>query len=119
MTLRVDMQTLPHRFQRYNTVGDWMGDEKHRVIFVSEMSNNDYEFLVGLHELIEQALCLKRNITDAEVTKFDKSFKGEEPGDSPDAPYFKEHRFATKIEKMVCKELGISWIKYCEFLDSL
>jgi hypothetical protein len=118
LTLKIDIQTIPHRFQRYDTIGDWTGNERHRMIFISEMGNNDYEFLIAFHELVEQALCLKRGITDEEVTTFDKEYtKDLEPGASPDAPYYKEHQFATKIEKMMCKELGISWGKYNTNLD--
>lgn len=118
MTLKVDIQTIPHRFQRYDTLGDWAGNERHRMVFVSEMANNDYEFLVALHELIEHALCLKRNITDEEVCKFDMNFTGDgEPGDQPDAPYHKEHQFANKIEQLVTQELGIDSEEYEQFLE--
>lgn len=119
MTLKIDIQTLPHRFQRYDTVGDWMGCEKNRIIFITELGNNDYEFLIALHEIIEQALCFKRGITDEEVTKFDMAYdKDLEPGNCPDAPYYKEHQFASIIEQMVCEELGIDNESYEKYLDN-
>jgi hypothetical protein len=88
------------------------------MIFVSEMNHNDYEFLIALHELIEHALCLKRGITDEEVTKFDKEFKGDgEPGDDKKAPYWREHQIASLIEYWICEELGLNEDEYNRFLE--
>jgi hypothetical protein len=36
----------------------------------------------------------------------------EEPGDHPQAPYGRQHGFATAVERMVCAELGIAWYDY-------
>jgi hypothetical protein len=117
MSLKIELHTIPQRYQLYNTIGYWNGHEQCRLILVSEMGNSDYEFLVFLHELIEQALCLKRGISDESVTKFDMEFKGEgEPGDDLAAPYHREHVFASAIEDSVCKELGINPDEYEAFL---
>jgi hypothetical protein len=119
LTLKIDITTLPHKFQQYKTLGDWTGGDRHRMVFVSEMNHTDYEFLIALHELIEHALCLKRGITDDEVTKFDKEFQGDgEPGDDPKAPYWREHQVASLIESWICEELGLSEEKYNEFLNT-
>lgn len=110
--------------QRYPTVGDWTNSEDmtQRNIAVTEMGNVDYEFLVALHEMIEQHLCLKRGITMQQVDKFDLLFEAErkdgmhgisaEPGDDERAPYRREHRLATMVEQLVAYELGIDWETY-------
>ena len=104
--LKVNIETIPHSSHRYPTVGDYTDHpDSSRSVRVSDMGNVDYEFLVALHELIEQHLCLKRNITDATITAFDveweanrlvdgdfsKVFGVTEPGWDPAAPYHKDH----------------------------
>jgi hypothetical protein len=128
---RFVLYTIPHECQRYPTVGDWEGpvpvSTGHNVLVcVSAMGDADYEFCVALHELVESYLCIKANITDAQVTKFDKAFekaRGEgntdEPGDDPRAPYRREHFFATTIERLMAAELGIDWKAYEEKINSL
>ena len=128
--MRIVIETIPHKKQRYSTVGDWVTDKDGTVhIFVSDMGNEDYAFLVGLHELIEQKLCAKRGISQQSVDRFDKQFerdraKGkhgedDEAGDDPKAPYRKEHFFGTNVEALMCGELGLDWRKYEKAVYSL
>jgi len=123
--LRISIETIPHQDQRYETCGDWyIGPDDTIHIKVSDMGNADYEFLVALHELCEFWLCNKRGITDEQITAFDKKFEedraaglhgdDEEPGDDPNAPYRREHFFATIIERMLAHELGVDWAEYNE-----
>jgi hypothetical protein len=44
---------------------------------------------------------------------------GDEPGDDPRAPYYKEHFFATNIERMIAHEMGIDWNEYSQKVESL
>jgi hypothetical protein len=120
--------TIPHESQRYETCGDYMMNDFVQCIDikVSETGNDDYNFLVGLHEMIESYLCYKRGINFKEVDSFDVDYeknrsKGDmsEPGDSKKSPYCKEHRFATKIEKLMAKELKVKWNKYNKAIESL
>jgi hypothetical protein len=121
------VQSIAHKDQRYETVGDWLCGRGHlRYVNVSKMGNEDYEFLVGIHEQIEAWLCLKRGITQAAVDEFDKAFEAarvegntDEPGHDPAAPYGREHRFAEKIERLVAEELGIEWDAYDKAVVSL
>jgi hypothetical protein len=90
------------------------------------MKNDDYAFLIGIHEAVEAWLCQKRGITERQVNKFDMDYeknrkKGDlsEPGNDPMAPYFNEHQFATHIEKMLAREMGIDWKKYSDVVDNL
>lgn len=146
------LQTIPHKLQRYETVGDWQPGNPAKIT-VSQMGNDDYEALVMLHEFVEFLLCQKRGITDKEVTVFDIAFEkaraaeirhimksyrrrgsygrtvtrqaqidrinNMEPGDDSQAPYYKEHQFATAMEKALCHELGIDWHKYDKTVMSL
>ena len=122
------MQTIPHQMQRYPTCGDYytkkvLADLSKDYIFVSSVGNEDYETLIMLHEFIEMVLTRKRKISEKSISQFDMDYecsgKKGEPGDHKDAPYRKEHKFATKIEKMMAKELGINWKKYEKTLEKL
>ena len=119
---------VPHRKQRYETVGDWIPG-KPAQIRVSKMKDQRYVFLVALHEMIEYELCKMHGITDKEVVAFDVNFEAErrmnlhpmdaEPGDHPKSPYRSEHEFATVIEKLVAQKLGVSWSDYEKSVLSL
>ena len=114
--------SLRHKDQRYETCGDYYKDGKAWIFSISQ-TNIDYEFLILMHELTEWYLTQKRGIKEKDITKFDlwhleENLDGE-PGNHKDAPYRKEHQFATKIEKLICKELGINWYKYDKIIDSL
>src|SRR3954471_1821185 len=104
MPLRMHIETIPHQSQRYPTVGDYWEDE-HGVeqIRVSEMMDWRYEVLVAVHEIVEMALTRQRKISEESITEFDIEFEKNkekklvhgEAGDNVNAPYRKEHFFAT------------------------
>lgn len=82
--------------------------------------------LVAFHELAEVLLCKDRKISQKSVDKFDIEFEKnrkegntDEPGNSKKAPYYNEHQFATKVEKMLAKELKVDWKKYDKFIANL
>jgi hypothetical protein len=118
---------IPHEAHRYETVGDyWYPSDERMELRVSDMGNEDYEFLVIIHELIEAHLCRKRGISEPEIKAFDEEFESkrvegnvDEPGDDPKAPYQKEHQFATKIEKQLAKELNVNWEEYSNVVETL
>ena len=118
--MRITLETIPHSRQRYESAGDWREDVSGNAhILVSAMGNDDYEFLVAIHELVEMWLCKKRGITDESVTAFDIAFEEKrqpgdlsEPGDDPAAPYQNEHGVATAVERLMCAALGLSWQEY-------
>lgn len=108
--MNIIIKTVDESEQRYDTAGDWQVQGNDLYITVSKQESWKEEVLIGVHELIEAILCKNRGITDEEVTEFDKHFKKEgEPGDAPDAPYRKEHHFATIVEMLLCKELEMDW----------
>lgn len=118
--MRIKIETIPHKRQRYPTVGDWYLDKSGTIVVrVSRMGNWRYEVLVAVHELVELLLCEHRGISQAAVDKFDKDYEANrkpgddsEPGDDPKAPYRREHFFATSIERLLAAELGVDWAKY-------
>lgn len=128
--MKIVIETLPHKHQRYETVGDWYRDGKGTLhIKVSETDNDLFNILVGLHELVEVIQCEQLGISDEVVTAFDRNFEREralgqhdelaEPGDSPSAPYNKQHIFATQIERDVADQLGVKWNEYESAINSL
>ena len=118
--MNVEIKVIPHKSQRYSTVGDWQFQKgMNLLITVSDMKNWKYEALIAVHELLEVLLCKDRKISLKSVDKFDMLFEAlrkegntAEPGNNKSAPYYKEHQFATKIEKMLAKELKVNWKKY-------
>ena len=112
---------VPHKKQRYETVGDWIPGKPVKIR-ISKMKDKRYVFLVALHEMLEYELCRMKGISDRSVVDFDVNFEMErrrrlhspeaEPGDDPRAPYKEQHGFATEIERMVARKLGVRWTDY-------
>ena len=122
--MKIVIETVPHDKQRYDTVGDWWIDPDGTwQIRVSEMKSGDFEFLVGLHEMVELALCLKHGISAEHVDQFDKNWKEHsgiiEPGDDMSAPYFQEHQLASGIERTVAASMAVNWVYYNECVEAL
>lgn len=125
--ININIRTILHQDQRYPTVGDYHFDNSENYkISVSEMGNPHYEFLVGLHEMIEMYLCKAKGIKEEDITNFDIDFESkreagntDEPGDDVNAPYYTEHQFATSIEKMMAEKLNIDWADYDNYVKSL
>jgi hypothetical protein len=118
-------QVIPHEDQRYPTIGDWQWWPTPEAlrIRVSALGDWRYEALIAIHEIVEAVLCKGADIGEEAVTAFDNEHealdgKGE-PGDSPDAPYQRQHGIASGIERMIAAELGVDWVKYEEAVDAL
>lgn len=126
---RTEIKIIPHKAQRYDTVGDWIFSGEALLVTVSDMKNNHYHFLVSVHEQIEAMLCAKAGIKEEDVTNFDMQFEqwrdvgqvGEfdEPGNDPRAPYYIQHKLATKIEMELADILGVNWNEYDLAVNSL
>ena len=123
----IHFKAIPHKEQQYETVGDYykFGGMQFRV---SKM-NEDAEFLVLMHELTEWYLTYKRGIKIKDIDKFDINFEKEremglhndqeEPGNSKNAPYYAEHKFATMIERLIARELKVNWKEYDKMICAL
>ncbi len=127
--MNIYIKTILHKSQSYPTVGDWKWKNGNLYIYISETKKFNYNFLVALHELCEAMLCKNKNISEKKVTDFDLMFEGEranglhsivaECGDDKRAPYRRQHKFATKIEKLMAKELNVDWKKYEQAINML
>ena len=128
--MKITIEVIRHKEQRYPTVGDWWFDKNGDLeIRVSALSDWRLESLIAVHELWEVLLCKERGISQASVDEFDMRFEKErelgdhgeeeEPGDDPKAPYRSEHCSATGVERLLASLLGIDWRGYEERLDSL
>lgn len=118
------------RSMRYCSVGDY---HKHGGIWsvdTADLRNKYYNFLIHLHELVELALVEKRGIKQTDIDRFDIQWEKDEAsgkhektypeaGDDPAAPYHKEHMFALKFEKEMCRELGFDWKAYNKIVDEV
>jgi hypothetical protein len=124
---RILTEFISHDSQRYPTCGDYIFESNGDIrIWVSDTGNDDYNFLVAVHELIEAYLTLRRGIKEEDITAFDKEFERnreednvDEPGDDPDAPYRKEHFFATNVERLLAAELNVDWATYDKTINEL
>ena len=116
----IRIKSIPYKEQRYPTCGDWQFAGDHLIIRVSDLGDWRMEYLVADHEVREALLCRHRGITEKQVDEFDLAFKGPgEPGDDPQAPYKREHFFATSIERLTAAELDVDWAEYEGKLNAL
>jgi hypothetical protein len=123
---RINIETIPIEEMRYDTVGDYYEESGIRQFRIADMKNEDYEFLVLIHEMIEEHLTRKRGISEESITAFDVEFEKnrkegniDEPGHDINAPYHKEHVFAECIERLIAQELGVDWKKYDDTVNTL
>jgi len=108
--MQVNIRAIPETEMRYPTVGDWWFEEDTLHIRVLDNLPENEQFLIALHELVEVWLCKNRGITTEVVDSFDFDPKHQgdfEPGDLPDSPYRREHRFAMLVEHLMAHELGM------------
>lgn len=138
---QIFIESIPHNEQRYDTCGDYFKTKdpylrKTLQFFTISESKADYEFLILMHEMTEWYLTEKNGILEKDITKFDKTYekartkgikapcgckptKDSEPGNDKHAPYNKEHIFATKIEKILAKQISVGWSDYNKNIDNL
>lgn len=121
--LKITIKAIPHAEQRYDTCGDYWEDEEKLHIAVSQLADRREVLLVAIHELIEWTLCDAAGISNEAIDKFDMSREDDawarEPGDCIDAPYYKQHQFASGIERILAAELGVDWLTYERHIEEL
>lgn len=120
--MNVESKTIPYSEQRYPTCGDYWMDENGVHFRINSMGNEDYEFLVQIHEMVEEHLTRRKGLKEPDIMAFDlmwekereegKHGENEEPGHDPRAPYNKEHVLAENIERLLAHHMGISWPEY-------
>jgi hypothetical protein len=118
--ISLDVKTILHKDQRYDTAGDWFDQDGTYYFKISDCKNKKYEWLLAIHEIVERALCDVNGVDAESVDKFDMKFRGDgEPGDSPRSPYRTEHCYATAVERMLCAAMGVNWKEYDDFVSKL
>ena len=96
-----------------NAVGDYWEENHILHIRVARMPDWRYEFLIAVHEFIEEALTRHRGILEPTILAFDLKYPFmQDPGMCPEAPYHREHITATAIEMLLAQELQVDWTDY-------
>lgn len=115
----IEIKTIPHNQQRYDTVGDWWTDDEGWHIRVSQLGDWRYNFLVAFHELLECAWCKWKAVPQEDVDTFDMVFEAaripgdlREPGDDRHSPYRMGHELAGLAERLAGMALGVDWKAY-------
>ncbi len=121
--MKITIETIPHGDQRIpGQVGDWVIDNEHILIRVSDTGNWRYNAAIGIHEAVEAILCLNDGVSQEDVDKFDikyAKYLSNEVGDSAQAPYHRQHCFATAVERMLIAALNVAWFDYDRDVESL
>lgn len=104
----ITIDFIPEDQMRYHTLGDWLFDGFGNLhIKVVDTKDIKVDLPIAIHELIEAVLCKINRISQFDVDMWDLSYdeidvlnmnKPDEPGEHPEAPYFKEHRIACNVE---------------------
>ena len=118
----VVVETIAHRAQRYDTVGDWVWNPVSGTlyIYVSDLGDWRANMAVALHEQYEAMLCIQKGITQQEVEDWDLAHPdSEDPGMDPDAPYHYEHWSATEVERQFIYDNGMYWEGYEDLFKKL
>ena len=118
--MKITIESIPHKRQRYDTVGDWLWFEHDLYVYVSEELPRQEQYLIAVHELVEALLCQANGVTQEDVDKFDVEYQGDgESGASFKAPYRNEHSAAEGIERLFAALLHVDWPSYSMRVDSL
>lgn len=87
------------------------------------MRDRRHMMLVVIHELIEQFLSECAGVTNEQIDEFDFAYEAAldegEPGDHILAPYYKQHQFATGIERILAAEANVDWLEYERQVNAL
>jgi hypothetical protein len=124
----IRIKSIPYKEQRYPTCGDyWIDKNGVKQFRVNDMGNEDYHFLVSIHEQIEEYLTQRRGLKESDIMAFDVMFEKEreegkhapddEPGDDPSAPYHHEHVFAETIERLLAIQMDVNWAEYGKAIE--
>ena len=106
---RIVVDFIDSKDHRYDTIGDYWQEGDTWIFKVTNFKNDpNFSIIVLLHELIESSLAKIRGISWKAIDKFDMNYKGEygQVGEDPAAPYYNEHKFSTKIHRMIKKEMS-------------
>ena len=98
---QIIIKIIPDTKQRIKgSLGDYWLEGDTLQVRVSQDADWRREWGIILHELDEFGICLHRGIEEPIIQAFDESYKGNDPGTHPTAPYHKEHQHAEEVEEM-------------------
>lgn len=98
---------------RYLDVGDWNEGCVHAVRHPDPRS----AAAVLVHEVIEKLLCDYYGITAEQVDRDDALIlKGKKKVQQ--CSYYRHHRTATKVERIICKAFGLDWREHERNVDA-
>lgn len=119
-------EAIPHKAQRYETVGDWQLLPGGIHVSVSDTHSKLSNQLVALHEIVEAILCEAKGVSQEDVDRFDMAYERarkdgdtSEPGDHPGAPYHEQHVVADLVERLVAFHAGVSWFEHEQRVSEL
>jgi len=116
--IKLRFQTILHARQRYDTVGDYLERGGEDVFLISDCGDRRVELLVAVHELVEKMLAESAGVTNKIIDRFDLGHPElQDPGDDPRAPCHRQHRTATRVERLLCEEMGREWRDYGRALE--
>jgi hypothetical protein len=127
---QIVIKFIPHKKQRYETVGDYWTDKRGNLqIRISRFPIPIVEQCVAIHELVEAIMVNWNGLDFKIVDQFDLKYererkKGlhgleEEPGFDKNCPYRNEHTIATSIEMLIIGFLGFAWSDYEKIINSV
>ena len=117
----ITVNIIDHEDQWYDTVGDWRfdSDYNHLTVTVSRTTEESI-ILVAIHEIIEAILCRLNGVSEEVVDAFDMAnIDHPDPGSIPGCPYYREHMFATMIERAMAAEMQVNWEDHEMNLENL
>jgi hypothetical protein len=120
--MRIQIETVPHAQQRYETTGDWWWDPddtlQMRVSALAELAprRTDRCSRARGGAALQGSRCVYGS---GRRVRHGSGERIGWPGDDPRAPYHREHEFAGCVERLLAHELGIDWNDYEDALDAL
>lgn len=120
----VEISVVEHSKQRYDTCGDWKFEDGVLKIYISDLKDERYNFLVAIHELIEAVLCDNDGITTEQVDTYDMNHQDDKLGsdcfsDHPNSPIFLRHGDALSIEWLLARLMNVDWKDYSKRIGDL
>lgn len=131
--MQIDFRVIAYSEMRYPTCGDYWeeGDVTHYR--VAQLSDTKYEWLIFLHEFVENSLRQFAGVPTQEIDDYDIAYEAsrqhgiahcgcqiqEEPGMDKHCPVYWQHRIADIVERTAALALGVDWVAYGREIESL